>query len=330
MNKKIIILTAILAVMSGQASNAQDFAPVGTAVAQFLEIGAGARGTGMGEAYTSLTNDAGSAFWNPAGLVGTQMRNLYTSYTIWPADISIGCFAFAMDLGNIGTFAISSAYLMTDDMDVTTVIQPEGTGETFGISNFSLGLSYARFLTDRLSVGLTTKIVREKYLDYGYTTWALDMGTIYRTGFHGLNLGMSILHFGPEVKFSGDYIDYSDPKSVDVDEPKTFETYSLPINFRIGLSMNLLETSNNKVIASADMIHPNNNLEQYNWGVEYCFNNMFFLRGGYRFNIDEGGFTVGTGVDLKVLGDRAAVIDYSFADLGILKSVHRFSLALSF
>lgn len=330
MNKKIIIFTAILAIVSGQSLLAQDFAPVGTAVAQFLEIGVGARGTGMGEAFTSLTNDAGSAFWNPAGLVGAEKRNLYTSYTVWPADISIGCVAFSMNFGNIGTFALSSAYLMTDDMDVTTVYQPNGTGQSFSISNFALGLSYARFLTDHLSIGLTSKIVREKYLDYGYTTWALDMGTIYRTGFHGLNLGMSILHFGPEIKFSGDYIDYSDPKSKDVNKPKTFETYSLPINFRIGLSMNLLDTPNNKVTTSADMIHPNNNLEQYNWGVEYGFNNMFFLRGGYRFNIDEGGFTFGTGVDLKVLGDRAAVIDYSFADLGILKSVHRFSLALFF
>lgn len=330
MDKKTIIIVAIIGIISGAPVYAQDFAPVGTAVAQFLEIGIGARGTGMGEAFTALTNDAGSAFWNPAGLAGVQKRNLYTSYTVWPADISIGAFAFAIDAGNIGIFAISSAYLMTGDMDVTTVYQPEGTGQSFSISNFALGLSYARFITDHLSIGLTTKIVREKYMEHGYTTWALDMGTVYRTGFHGLNLGMSILHFGPEVKFSGDYVDYSDPKSVDVNKPKTFETYSLPINFRVGVSMNILDTPNNTLTTSADMIHPNNNLEQYNWGLEYCFNKMFFLRTGYRFNIDEGGLTFGTGVDLKVLGDLAAVIDYSFADLGILKSVHRFSFALSF
>ncbi|MDZ7318700.1 MAG: PorV/PorQ family protein [candidate division KSB1 bacterium] len=330
MNTKNILLIAMVALILSTAVHGQDFAPVGTAVAQFLEIGVGGRGTAMGEAYTALTNDAGSAFWNPAGLVGSQKRNLYTAYTVWPADISIGSLAFSMDLGNIGTFAISSAYLMTGDMEMTTVAMPEGTGENFSITNFALGLSYARFLTDRLSIGITTKLVREKYLDYGYTTWALDMGTLYRTGFHGLNLGMSILHFGPEVKFSGSYIDYSDPKSVDVNKPKSFETYSLPINFRIGISMSLLDTPTNKITTAADMIHPNNNLEQYNWGMEYCFNNMFFLRGGYRFNLDEGGFTFGTGVDLTTLGALGAVIDYSFADLGVLKSVHRFSLALTF
>jgi len=330
MDKKLIILIAIFAILSGQSVLAQDFAPVGTAVAQFLEIGVGARGTAMGEAYTALTNDAGSAFWNPAGLVGIQDRNLYTSYTTWPADIAIGSFAFAIDLGNIGVFAISSAYLMTGDMDVTTVYQPEGTGESFSISNFSVGLSYARFITDRLSIGLTTKIVRENYMDFGYTAWALDMGTIYRTGFHGLNLGMSILHFGPEIQFSGDYIDYSDPKSVDVDKPKSFETYSLPINFRIGLSMNLLETPMNKVTTAVDMIHPNNNLEQYNWGVEYGFRKMFFLRGGYRFNLDEGGLNLGTGIEYQLLGTSVVNLDYAFSDMGVLKAVHRIALAVSF
>ncbi len=330
MDKKIIILMAILAIFSGPAIQAQDFAPVGTSIAQFLEIGVGARGTAMGEAFTAVTSDAGSVFWNPAGLVGATRRNLYTAYTVWPADIAIGNVAFTMDFGNIGTFGVSSAYLMTGDMEVTTVLQPEGTGQNFSISNFSFGLSYARFLTDRLSLGLTTKIVREKYMDYGYTTWALDMGTIYRTGFHGLNLGMSILHFGPEVRFDGDYIDYSDPKSKDVNKPKTFETYSLPINFRIGMSINLLDTPTNRITTALDMIHPNNNLEQYNLGLEYGFNKMFFLRGGYRFNLDEGGLTFGAGIGQKLVGSSMVNLDYAFSDLGILKSVHRMALILSF
>lgn len=330
MDKKIIILVAILVLASGQIGNAQEFAPVGTAVAQFLEIGVGARGTAMGEAFTAMTNDAGSVFWNPAGIADISQSNLYSSYTAWPADISIGSFSFAMNTGNIGAFAVSCTYLMTGDMDVTTAFQPEGTGDKFGISNFSIGLSYARFLTDRLSIGLTTKLIHEKYLEYGYSTWALDMGTLYQTGFHGLNLGMSIMHFGPEVNFSGSYIDYSDPKSVDVNKSKTFETYSLPINFRIGVSINLLDTPNNKITTAADMIHPNNNLEQYNFGAEYCFNKMFFLRGGYRFNIDEGGIAFGMGIEYNLIGSSIANLDYAFSDMGILKSVHRVSLALSF
>ncbi len=330
MYRKIIFITTIFAILISSQVQAQDFAPVGTSVAQFLEIGIGARGTGMGEAYTALTNDAGSVFWNPAGLADIENRNFYSAYNNWPADISIGGFCFAMNFGNIGTFAVSTIYLMTDDMEVTTLLQPEGTGEKFGIMNFSIGISYARHLTDHLSIGLTSKLIREKYLNHGYYSWALDMGTLYRTGFHGLTIGMSILHFGPEVNFSGSYIDYSDPRSVDVNKTKTFETYSLPINFRFGVSIDLLSTAQNRVTTAADMVHPNNNLEQYNFGVEYCFNQMFFFRGGYSLNKDEGGLAIGTGITFNLFGENSAMLDYAFTDLGILKYIYRVSLGFSF
>jgi opacity protein-like surface antigen len=330
MNKKVFIIVLISGMLFGSLVYAQDFAPVGTSVAQFLEISVGARGTGLAGAYTAITNDAEAAFWNPAGLANIDKRDLFTSYTKWPADISIGGASFAMNFEKIGVVAVSATYLMTDDMEITTISQPEGTGETFGITNFAVGLSFARYMTDHLSVGVTGKLVREKYLTNGYTSWALDIGTQYRTDFRGLTLGMSILHFGPETKFSGEFIDYSDPKSVDVNKQKTFETYSLPINFRFGIVFDVLNKDNNKIIAAVDMIHPNNNLEQYNCGVEYCFKKMFFLRGGYKINADEGGLGLGTGIRYKIMDNTNLSVDYSFADLGVLKAIHRVALGVSF
>jgi hypothetical protein len=310
---------------------AQEFAPVGTAVAQFLEIGVGARGSAMGEAYTALTDDAASTFWNPAGLALVKQRNIHLAYNNWPADISIGGLSLAMNVENIGTFGLSAIYLNTDDMAVTTLSDPEGTsGQTFSISNYAIGLSYARYMTERLTVGITAKIVSEDYFGYGYSTFAVDLGTMYETGFRGLKIGMSILHFGPEVQFDGNYIDYSDPKSVGVDKPKSFETYSLPINFRFGISIDILEDPDNHLIAAADMIHPNNNLEQYNTGFEYGFRQLFFLRGGYKINTDEAGLTLGLGVKYSFLDDYDMQLDYAYSDMGVLLDVHRVSFGISF
>jgi len=335
-NRKVLTIAALLVIYIAPGQS-QDFAPVGTAVAQFLEIGIGARATSLGGAYTAVTNDAGSVFWNPAGLVDAPGMSLYTAYNSWPADISLGGLSFSMNLGSRGTIAISSVFLMTDDMEVTDLNSPGGTGEYFSISNTSLGLTYARYLTDRVSVGVTGKMVQEKYWDYGYSTWAIDMGTLYRTDFHGLKMGMSILHFGPDIRFSGDFIDYSDPKSFSVDSAKTFETYSLPINFRLGLSINVLENEAHRITTSADMIHPNNNLEQYNWGMEYCFNRSYFLRGGYKLIADEvvneavdvGGLSFGGGVRLGLMGLSVLAADYSYSNMGLLNGSHRFSLTLS-
>jgi opacity protein-like surface antigen len=327
---KTITIILILLLVFSQAP-AQEFAPVGSAVAQFLEIGVGARASAMGEAYTALTNDAASAFWNPSGLALVEKRNVHFAYNSWPADISIGGLSLAMNIEGIGTFGLNAIYLNTDDMAVTTLEDPEGSsGQTFSISNYAVGLSYARFMTERLSVGITAKIVSEKYYGYGYTTFALDLGTLYRTGFRGLNIGMSILHFGPEVRFDGDYIDYSDPKSVDLNRPKSFETYSLPINFRVGISIDVIEDPDNHLIAAVDMVHPNNNLEQYNTGFEYGFQNLFFLRGGYKFNTDEAGLTLGLGVKYELLENYGMQLDYAYSDMGVLMDVHRVSFGVTF
>jgi long-subunit fatty acid transport protein len=326
MIKKAIYISTLAVLCLVFSLQAQEFAPVGTAVAQFLEIGMGARATGMGEAFTTVSDDAGSSFWNPAGLVDLEKRSFFLAYNKWPADISLGAVSVAWNLGNWGVVGVNSVFINTDDMAITTIDDPEGlSGQTFGISNYTFGLSYARFLTNRLSIGATLKMVHEKYWDYGYDTWAVDLGTIYRTGFRGLKIGMSILHFGQEIQFDGNYIDYSDDK-----KSKSFEKYSLPINFRVGASMNAWESGKNKIVTAFDMVHPNNNLEQYNMGLEYGFDQMIFIRGGYKFQMDEGGLTLGAGARYKLFGDQFTAVDYSFAEVGVLPSIHRLSVSFGF
>lgn len=325
---QVLLIVLSLCVIPGQA---QEFAPVGTAVAQFLEIGMGARAAAMGQAYTAMTDDAGSVYWNPAGLSQLDNRELFLAYTTWPADISVGGLAFAWNVQSIGTFAINAVYLDTDDMAVTTVLDPEGvSGEMFRITNYAVGLSYARNMTDQLSIGVTAKLVKEDYFGYGYSTFALDLGTIYRTGFNGLNIAMSIMHFGPEVKFNGSYIDYSDEASVVRGEERDFENYSLPVMFRFGITYNLIEADQNKLIVAVDMVHPNNNLEQYNFGLEYGFNRMFFVRGGYQFNTDLAGLCLGLGINYDLSKDLGLQLDYAYSDLGVLSDIHRFSFGFGF
>jgi hypothetical protein len=330
MKKLLFLMIGLILIAVSGSSYSQGFAPVGTAAAQFLEVGIGARQTAMGNAFTAMNNDASAVFWNPAGLSDVQKGDFVSSYCKWPADITLVGVSYAYNLKNIGVLALSGVYLMTGDMEVTSILQPQGTGEMFNIGNYSFGLSYARALTDRFSVGLTGKMIHEKYWTYGYTSWAVDIGTMYRTSFHGLRIGMSILHFGPDVRYDGTFIDYSDPKSVDVDKTKKFNTFSLPVNFRFGAAIDVLNNEQHRVTAAADMVHPNNNLEQYNFGMEYGFRQLFFLRAGYQTSADEGGLAMGVGVKTQMAGHLGLVVDYSYADLGILTSAHRVTLGVSY
>src|SRR5262245_16293035 len=49
---------------------------VGTTTANFLKLGAGARGEAMGEAYSAVVNDATALYWNPAGLTRVSSNDV--------------------------------------------------------------------------------------------------------------------------------------------------------------------------------------------------------------------------------------------------------------
>jgi hypothetical protein len=71
------------------------------------------------------------------------------------------------------------------DMKVRTVEQPEGTGENFSAGDIAIGISYARFLTDRFSVGLTAKYIKQSIWHMSSSAFAIDAGTVFRTDLLG-------------------------------------------------------------------------------------------------------------------------------------------------
>ena len=71
-------------------------------------------------------------------------------------------------LGDFGNIGFSFTSLSMEDMKVRTVEQPDGTGENFSAGDMAIGLSYARNLTDRFSVGITAKYIKAIYLAYEF------------------------------------------------------------------------------------------------------------------------------------------------------------------
>jgi len=46
----------------------------GTATAQFLKLGVGARADGMGGAYSAVADEATALYWNPAALTRIRLN----------------------------------------------------------------------------------------------------------------------------------------------------------------------------------------------------------------------------------------------------------------
>src|SRR5512138_2608050 len=103
--KKLLVYSIIFAAAASctlEASFSRDDA--GTASAQFLKIGIGARAVGLGEAYGAVADDSYALYWNPAGLGQLKLKSLDLTYSIWLQRINLNYLAFAYPFskGTIG------------------------------------------------------------------------------------------------------------------------------------------------------------------------------------------------------------------------------------
>jgi opacity protein-like surface antigen len=336
----LFILLAMMILPVAAQQFIKDVSKVGTTAAPFLSIEVGARAIGMGGGFVALANDATALYWNPAGLAKMPRGEVTLNHTEWLAGIQYDFAGVALPLGSIGTVGLSFTSLTMGDMLVRTVAYPEGTGEKFSANDFAIGTSFAKSLTDRFSIGFTAKYVNQKIWHMQASSIALDIGTLFRTQFKDMTLGMSISNFGNKMQLLGSDaqvpIDIAPEKegnnSKIVGTMKT-DKWSLPLIFRFGVAMNVIRNYNFRWTVAMDAMHPNDNTEYINVGTEYSLKEMVFLRAGYKnlyMNDSEEGLTLGGGLAYKLVGNIRLKVDYAYADFGILDDVQRFSLALEF
>ncbi len=346
MNKKILLNLIFITIISISTLIAQNsgvnVSKVGTTAANFLEISVGATATGMGSAYVSRANDATSLYWNPASIADLSQNEVDVVHTEWLAQTSLDFAALVLPLGEFGTLGFSYTSLSMPDMKVRTVEQPEGTGEFFSAGDLAVGVSYARTLSDRFSVGFTAKYIQESIWHMSSSAFAIDAGTSFKTDlFGGMIIGASISNFGTSMKLSG--IDTRTFSSVAPDQLGTndqvpysidLNSWSLPLLFRIGVSTNAINTEDYRWTIAVDALHPNDNYESLNVGTEFSFKEFLFLRGGYQslfLKDGEGGLSFGVGLNSKMLFSTDVVkFDYAYRDFGRLKSINVFSVGVKF
>ncbi len=337
-----ILFISILICLTVINLSAQSVSLVGTSAASFLKIGVGGRALAMGEAYSTQVSDVTALYWNPAGLAQISNSQFLVSHYDFIADIYYDYAGAAISFGALGTFGFHFAFLGMPDIDRTTVMEPEGTGEKATAYSFSTGFSYGRTLTDRFDLGVTLKFIGEKIWHCTANGFAADIGVNYRTVFKNVRIGMSISNFGTTMQMDGsdlliqhDIDPLSDGNNSNINGKLETGEFSLPVLFRVGISGNLTRDffglEKNDLILACDVVHPNDNYEYMNVGGEYTYNNLFSLRGGYRrlFLEDaEGGLTFGFGLNLMIqnIGLR---LDYAAVDFGRLDYLNKFSLILS-
>lgn len=322
--KKLLIILLVLVPLA--ANKAQLFPTLGgqragISTAQFLKIGVGGRATAMGESFVALSDDASGLYWNPAGIVRAEGTQFIFSHNEWVVDIKHEFAGLVYHLSPSDAIGVSFTALHMEDMAVTTEFMPFGTGEYFTVGSLALAVTYSRQMTEQFSFGGTVRYIEETLDKLKMRGIMIDLGTLYYTGLGTSRFAVAITNFGNDIAPDGDVVLWGER------EKSNWQSFSPPTMFRIGFAIEPYMTTEHRVTTSLQLNHPNDNSENVAVGAEYAFDEMFFLRGGYKFNVDEQDVSFGAGVKIPA-GIADVTVDYSFANFDRLGSAHRFSISL--
>lgn len=338
------ILLPLLILVNGHAYGqnfVENVSKVGISAAPFLSIPVGPRANSLGGAFVAVADDASSIYWNPAGISRLNGNEFIITHTQWIGNVSHDFGGIVFVLGSGGAIGLSVISVSTDEMEVRTEFEPEGTGEFFNVSDLAFGATYAKNLTDRFSIGFTGKYIFQKIWHSQAQGLAFDFGTLFKTDlFNGLKIGAVITNFGPDLSIDGRDLRYfldPDPNVLGNNEriPARVETdpWPLPLNFQFGISTYAFSNETSQLIVSLDALHPSDNFEFVNIGIEYVLNEMIFLRGGYKglfLEDSEEGLAFGAGVNFASTNGTRLRADYSFQDFGRLSNINTFALSIFF
>jgi len=289
-----------------------EFARVTTTSYGFLKLTGNARSAGMGDAYAAVGNDLSAVYYNPAGITQIERYAITGSYLKWIVGSEMGTFAIGAKT-SAATFAINFAYFSTEEFEETTSAQPGGTGRMVKAGDLAAGITIAKQVTDKLSVGGNFRWVQEDLDLQSYSSYDVDFGTLFYTGFRSSRLGMSLRNLGGDKDVIGQIARF----------PMVFNlSGAAEIYGNLGDPMSI-------TVAFEQMFFTDS-INRYHFGAEAWIQNMIALRAGYKTGYDSESWSVGAGLRQK-LGQQTVSVDFSYSTAEALdENPIRFSVGLGF
>ncbi|MCL5030705.1 MAG: PorV/PorQ family protein [Bacteroidetes bacterium] len=355
MNKtKLVRMVALMTAALSGLLYAGGGSRVGTAGSTQLLIPVGPRGIAMG--YTAITDSKGvdALFWNPANLSEAEGTSITFSHQNYIADIGVDYGAIGFTTGKIGSFALAIKSLSMNDIMVTTVQNPDGTGQTFKPAFITTGITYSILLSDRIAIGVTGNVNYEKLGEVSKTNLSFNAGISYSNlaNINGLSFGIVLKNLGFKSSYDGtglnvistDVTNY-DPSGVQYGYLRGGNQYykiqasseDLPTTLELGLGYHYSFNQDNSLQVNGLFQNSNYYYDEYRVGLEYAYKDMLFLRGGYVFtaqvddkNAKETTFTSGFGVKFNLGADLNIKLDYAFQKRVLFDDSHTFGVTFEF
>jgi hypothetical protein len=317
---------------------------VGQAGSTELLINPYARSSGWAGANSSMIRGLEAQFLNVAGLAFIKKTEVLFAHTNWlgGAGISINSFGFSQSVGKDKTaaLALSVTAMSFGDLMVTTEDNPEGGIGTFTPSFTNIGVSYAKEFSNSIYGGLTFRTVSQRISDVSSVGICFDAGVQYITGKKdNIRFGIALKNVGPRMKFNGDGLSFrgtipSTGSSLTVQQRN--EAFEMPSLLNIGGAYIFTLAEKHKLTAAFNFTSNSFSKDQFQGGLEYSFNKIFMIRGGYVQEIAStnsntpntrttaltgptGGFTIEAPLNKK---GTTIALDYSYRASNPFSGVH--------
>ncbi len=309
--KKVIILVLVLSVqiIFAQAKTSE----ISSMPGAFSRLGFGARGIGMGNAMSAVTEGNLVSYYNPALSVFQDGNLFQTSYSFLSFDRSLNFLSFTrrFDLFSSShnskpksSAGISIGIINSGVGNITGRDNEGSVTENLSTSENQFFVGFANKFSEKLSIGLAIKFYYYKlYKGISATTVGLDFGALYRLSDH-FNLSLMISDINSKYKWdSTPLYGQSGGNSED----------SFPVLKKIGLSYT---EKNIGLIVAAEYENSNGGTNILRGGIEYNIIDKLFIRAGVdQFNLSNSDFPAKPAFGFSYFKNFNSIIigiDYAF------------------
>ena len=370
MKKHSILTISPLLVLLVLALSHRSVAQVAITSVPFLQIEPDSRGAAMGNTGVALADNASAVFWNPAGLAFQEGNQVSLTHAEWlpafNADLFYDYLVGKYYVEGIGTIGAHITFLNLGEQ-----VHTSSANETLGRFNsyeFAGGFSYGSKLSETFALGGGVRFIYSSLAEGRVDGQKINPGSSVGVDIAGLyksrpfqflgrdatvNAGLNLSNIGPGVQYTNNAQEDPLPTVLRIG-------WAFTINLdQQGINTLTLANDISKIMARGDSTGADgpfkslfsswgsytrdnvtqnvtlNVIDQFmiGTGLEYWYNDLFAIRGGYYYEHPENGdrvfFTLGAGIRYSFVG-----VDFSY--IAALEEEHplanttRFSLLINF
>lgn len=319
----------------------------GQAGATELLINPWGKSTGVFGMNTSHVKGIDALKTNIAGLAFVESTEVGVSYSAYlrGSNVGVNNLAFAQKLGDFGVVGANVMTMSFGEIEITDYNNPEGKVGTYSPQFFNVMLGFAKEFSNSIRAGVGVTFISEQISTIRASGATFEAGIQYVTGARdNFHFGITLRNMGTNMKYSGSgfAINSEAPggNGYSLNRLTPSEKFEMPTYLNFGASYDFYLDENKGVRAEdeqsskefvpkhratvmANFTSNSFNNDYLGIGLEYAFQEMFMVRGAFRYENDifdndasttfYTGFSAGATVQKKISETGPVLaLDYSF------------------